>query len=180
MRPSGYCAHSVVRVPKNSRFFETEQILGSLKAGTKVNSYLKRFHAKIPNGTVLNATKTSLSFFQRHPRKPHKFNKSSKHSGLSRVRPGVQGPVQVRGEGQLAWSLGRSGPNLAGVLPTWGHSHREVLDQLTPYSWPDSSGKCARAPKRLLPGKIPEQLKFVMGISPYFSNHNFISLEMAT
>ena len=79
MRPLGYCAHSVVRVPKNSRYFETEQILGSLKAGTKVNSYLLRPHAKIPNGTVPNAMKTNVSFFGRHPRKPHKLNTSSKH-----------------------------------------------------------------------------------------------------
>ena len=36
-----------------------------------------------------------------------------------RPHPGVRQPIQVQGEGLLPWSPGRSGQNLAVLLPTW-------------------------------------------------------------
>ena len=67
-----------------------------------------------------------------------KFKNAPDLVGAGQVRsgrgplPGVWQPIQVQGEGLLPWSLGRLVPNLACLLPTWGHGHRDVLYQLDP------------------------------------------------
>ena len=68
---------------------------------------------------------------QNQKNSPELMRASQVRSGLG-PHQGVRWPVQVQGEGLLLWSLGPSSVKLAGMVPTWGHSHRDVLDQLDP------------------------------------------------
>ena len=48
-----------------------------------------------------------------------------------------------------------------------GTRHKKYFWAAASTSWPGCSGKRVRAPKGLLPGEIPEQLKFVTGKASY-------------